>query len=178
MKSKFQDEFMWIEHLRIGDEEAYAYLVDRFNHRLCTYACSLTNNPVIAQDIVQKVFIKVWERRDRLKSNFSFSNFLHKCVYNEFIDQYRKRQAVTLLERKYIDAMSNIVEQDDQSFESQLILIRKAIQKLPKKCRRVFLLSKQEGLSNAEIAEYLRVSNKAVEGHITRAFSILRKEIC
>ena len=49
--------------------------------------------------------------------DFSFSNFLHKCVYNEFIDQYRKRQAVSLLERKYIEATSNIAEQDDQSFE-------------------------------------------------------------
>ncbi|WP_422351051.1 RNA polymerase sigma factor [Flagellimonas sp.] len=177
MEVAFEKEFVLIQHLKKGNEKAYAYMVDRYSHKLCAYASSLTNDPVVAQDIVQQVFIKVWERKNRLNANFSFSNFLHKSVYNEFIDQYRKRQAVTLLEKKYIDALGHIVEQDQSLLEKQIALVRREIQNLPPKCKQVFLLSKQEGLTNLEIAEYLSVSTKAVEGHITKAFSILRKKM-
>lgn len=177
METNFQDEFIFISHLKKGDERAYVYLVDQFSHRLCTYADSLINNPVIAKDIVQQVFITVWERRNRLNADFSFSSFLHKCVYNEFIDHYRKKQAVTILEKKYIDALSNIVEEKESLFEKQITLVKKEIQNLPPKCKQVFLLSKQEGLTNMEIAEYLSLSTKSVEGHITKAFSILRNKM-
>lgn len=81
------------------------------------------------------------------------------------------------MEKKYIDTLSTIVEEDDNSLDKLITLVKQEIENLPPKCIQAFLLSKQEGLTNIEIAEYLNVSIKTVEAHITGAFSLLRKSI-
>jgi RNA polymerase sigma factor (sigma-70 family) len=103
---------------------------------------------------------------------------LYKSVYNEFIDQYRKQKKVLTLEKKYIDALTYILEdEDEKSLDRLLKIVKNEIEKLPPKCKQTFLLSKEEGLTNIEIAEYLNVSIKSVEAHITKAYAILRKSI-
>lgn len=178
MDSLFSDNSHLICALKKGDSKAYTFLVDTYHHKLCVYAYSLTNNHDTAEDIVQNVFIRIWKKRDRLKSNFSIKNFLYKSVYNEFIDHYRKQKFMFPLEKKYIDALTTLVENEDKhSIERLLKLVKQEIQNLPPKCKEVFLLSKKEGLTNIEIAEYKNVSIKSVEAHITKAFSILRKTV-
>ena len=68
-------------------------------------------------------------------------------------------------------------EEDEKSIDKLMKIVKNEIENLPPKCKQTFLLSKQEGLTNIEIAEYLNVSIKSVEAHITKAFSILRKVI-
>ncbi|PKB17608.1 RNA polymerase sigma factor [Flavobacterium sp. 5] len=164
-----------IESLKNGDEKAYTYLIDTYHHKLCVYANSLVKNIYSAEDIVQNVFIKVWEQRTRLKSDHAIKSFLYKLVYNEFIDLYRKNQSLFSLEKSYYDALNSIVQEDDsESFQRLLNVVNNEIQNLPTKCKEVFILSKKEGLTNIEIAEHLDVSIKTVEAQITKAFSILR----
>ena len=132
----------------------------------------------IIEDIVQNVFMSIWKNRNKLKEQFVVKSYLYRSVYNEFIDQYRKTKAIFILEKKYIDALTYIVEEEDEkSLEKLMDIVKKEIDKLPPKCKQTFLLSKKEGLTNIEIAEYLNVSIKSVEAHITKAFSILRKSI-
>ena len=97
-------------------------------------------------------------------------------VYNEFIDIYRRNKSVSALEDKYLQSVENfMVEEDDESFQTAVNTVRKEIDKLPEKCKVIFLLSKKEGLTNLEIAEHLDISIKTVEAQITKAFSILRE---
>lgn len=174
----YNDNSVLIEALRNGDEKAYAYLIDTYHHKLCVYANSLVKNIYSAEDIVQNVFIKVWEQRTRLKSDHTLKSFLYKLVYNEFIDLYRKNQSLFSLEKSYYDALNSIVFEDDsESFQRVLNVVNKEIQNLPPKCKEVFILSKKEGLTNIEIAEHLEVSVKTVEAQITKAFSILRTSL-
>ena len=174
-REDYNDNDVLIECLKKGDEKAYAYLIDTYHYKLCVYANSLTKNIYNAEDIVQNVFAKTWEQRSQLKSNHSIKNFLYKLVYNEFIDQYRKNQSLFTLEKTYFDALNAIVHEDDsESFNRVLTVVKKEIQNLPAKCKEVFILSKQEGLTNIEIAEHLDISVKTVEAQITKAFSILR----
>jgi RNA polymerase sigma-70 factor (ECF subfamily) len=126
---------------------------------------------------VQNVLINIWKKRKLLKDDFSIKNYLYRSVYNEFIDQYRKNKSVVELEKKYIDGLSSIVEEDENSLDRLIILVNQEIENLPPKCKQTFLLSKKDGLTNIEIAEYLNVSIKSVEAHITKAFSILRKAL-
>mgnify|MGYP003578033200 CR=1 FL=1 len=171
----YSDNTILIESLRNGDESAYTYLIDTYHHKLCVYANSLVKNIYNAEDIVQNVFIKVWEQRTRLKTEHSLKSFLYKLVYNEFIDLYRKNQSLFSLEKSYYDALNGIVQEEDpESFERVLNAVNKEIQNLPPKCKEVFILSKKEGLTNIEIAEHLDVSIKTVEAQITKAFSSLR----
>ena len=177
MHDSFKENANLIWHLKKGNEDAFSFLVKNFNHQLCVYASSLLNNESLAEDIVQNVYIKTWEKRKLLSENFSIKSFLYKSVYNEYIDQYRKNRSVTLLEKKYIEALDTIVEEDYSVLEKLYHLVQKEIQNLPPKCKNTFLLSKQEGLSNAEISEYLNIYIKTVEAHITKAFCLIRERV-
>ncbi|MFB9110365.1 RNA polymerase sigma factor [Flavobacterium gyeonganense] len=174
----YNEKDVLIESLRNGDERAYTFLIDTYHHKLCVYANSLAKNIYSAEDIVQNVFIKVWEQRTRLKSDHSIKSFLYKLVYNEFIDLYRKNQSLFSLEKTYYDALNSVVLEDEsESFQRVLKVVNKEIESLPPKCKEVFILSKKEGLTNIEIAEHLDVSIKTVEAQITKAFSILRSSL-
>ncbi|WP_299557309.1 RNA polymerase sigma-70 factor [Seonamhaeicola sp.] len=173
----FKSDVILIKALKDGNPKAYSSLVDTYHHKLCVYAHGLTNDHDLSEDIVQNVFVYVWKNRTKLKDDFSVKNYLYRSVYNEFIDQYRKRKSVLAIEKKYIDALSQIVEEEENSLEKLIALVKQEIENLPPKCKQTFLLSKQDGLTNIEIAEYLNVSIKSVEAHITKAFSILRKTV-
>ena len=176
MADTFINDIAFIKALKHGESKAYTFLVDTYHYKLCVYAYGLTNDHDLSEDIVQNVFIRIWKNRLKLKDDFSVKGYLYKSVYNEFIDQYRKQKSVLSLEKKYIDALSVLVEEESESSLVKLIaIVKKEIEKLPPKCKQTFLLSKKEGLTNIEIAEYLGISIKSVEAHITKAFSILRK---
>ena len=175
MSTVFINQISFLKSLQKGESKAYTFLVDTYHHKLCLYAFSLTNDHDLSEDIVQNVFIRIWKNRQKIKDDFNFKSYLYKSVYNEFIDQYRKQKNVLSLEKKHIDALSFIVEEEDEkSLERLINLIKQEIQNLPPKCKQTFLLSKYEGLTNIEIADYLNISTKSVEGHITKAFSVLR----
>lgn len=178
MKIAFLNDKEFISSLKKGDSKGYQFLVTSYHQKLCVYANSLTNDSDLAEDIVQNVFMSIWKNRNKLKDQFVVKSYLYKSVYNEFIDQYRKKKAVLTLEKKHIDALTYMVEEEDEkSLEKLISIVKKEIDKLPPKCKQTFLLSKEEGLTNLEISEYLNISIKSVEAHITKAFSVLRKSI-
>lgn len=167
-----------IQALKRGNTDAYTFLVDTYHQKLCVYAFNLSHNHDNAEDIVQNVFLRVWQKRDKLKDDFVIQSFLYKSVYNEFIDLYRKEKSTMALEKIYIEALDVVInhEDDDNGLEGLITLVKNEIQNLPPKCKQTFLLSKQDGLTNVEIAEYLDLSIKTVEAQITKAFSIIRKK--
>ena len=174
----FRDNEVLIEQLKNGEEKAYMYLCDTYYRRLSAYAQSLIHDHALAEDIVQNVFIKTWKFRKKLKPDFSLQGFLYRSVYNEFLDTYRKNRAVTLLEQKYIESLNQIVnETEDVAMDKMIALVKKEVQELPQKCKRIFNLSKEDGLTNIEIAEYLDISIKTVEYQMTKAYKILRNKL-
>ncbi|WP_251795821.1 MULTISPECIES: RNA polymerase sigma factor [unclassified Arenibacter] len=178
IKMEYINEVSFVQGLKKGDSKAYTCLVETYHHRLCTYAFGLTGGYDLSEDIVQNVFIKIWKQRKKLKDDVDLKNYLYKSVYNGFVDHYRKIRPVFSLEKVHIDTLGVFVQEDSESsFERIILQVKKEIDNLPPKCKQAFVLSKQEGLTNIEIAEYLNISTKSVEGHITKAFTILRKSL-
>jgi RNA polymerase sigma-70 factor (ECF subfamily) len=178
MKLVFDENSEFIIRLKKGDEKAYIYLVDVYNHKLCLYANSLLNDIPLSEDIVQNVFIKIWEKRNNLREDLSLKSYLYKSVYNACVNQYKKNQSQTTLEKKYVEGLDRIIEKkDEDALEKIKVKVKQAIQNLPPKCKEIFILSKKEGLTNIEIAEYLSVSTNTIERHITIAFSKIRAEV-
>lgn len=172
------DNISLISSLKKGDSKAYSLLVDTYHNKLCIYTYQLTNDRDYAKDIVQNVFINIWRIRLKLKDDFAIKSYLYRSVYNEFLNQERNKVHAIPLDKKNIDALSSILEEeDDKSIDKLMNLVKREIENLPPKCKQTFLLSKQEGLTNIEISEYLNVSIKSVEAHMTKAFSILRKTV-
>lgn len=163
--------------LKQGDKKAYDFLMYSYYQKLCSYAFTLTNDSFKSEDIVQNVMVKLWEHRKNIQFNKSIKSYLYRSVYNEFIDSFRKDAKIIFIEKKYIEALDVIVEDDNLDIEQLISEVNEEINKLPKKCKQVFLLNKKEGLTHKEIAIHLNISIKTIEGHMTRAFKILNKKL-
>ena len=173
---KNDNEFIYL--LQKGDEQAFTELINKYNRKLYSYAVSLSGDYSSAKDIVQDVFIKTYEFRKKLDPKFSIQGFLYRSVYNQFINQYHKNKSLLKVHDEYVRFLDQIVKETLESdFERMIKIINKSITKLPKKCKEVFILSKKRGLTNIEISEYLNISIKTVESHITYAFKELKKSI-
>lgn len=167
-----------LKALRTGDQDAFQRLFKRYYPmvlRSVVYRCGPGRN---AEDLVQEAFLRVWERRGKVEAKGSFFAFVETIAKNLLKDHY-KHLAVR---EKYRDRVTR--EDVDPSLspleslgEKQLRMrIRRTVaEKLPDKCRQIFLLSRVENLSNKEVAEMLKLSPKTVENQIGRALKILKK---
>ncbi|GGW51376.1 RNA polymerase sigma factor [Arenibacter certesii] len=167
------------EQLIHGNEKAYMTLLDTYQRRLYTYALTLSRNADTAQDIVQNVFLNTWRSRKTLNPDLSLQSFLFKSIYNAFVNHYQQHKANMILENKYVEALTEVVEETNENDLSRMIkIMNDEIDKLPPKCKEIFILSKKEGLTNKEISQHLSISVKAVEAQITKAFGVLRNNLC
>ncbi|MFH5883939.1 RNA polymerase sigma-70 factor [Halalkalibaculum sp. DA3122] len=145
---------------------------------LCKYTYRFTNNREISKDIVQSVFLKVWEQKDFWDDFDSAKSYLYKSVRNEALN-YKKHVEV---ERKTRSEVRQRIKQwketsrpDDN--EKRMDLVREGINTLPDKCQEIFKLSRDSGLTYNEIAEVLGLSVKTVETQMGRAFKKLRSYV-
>ena len=178
MSLKFKNLHVLMSHLKKGDEKAYVYLINTHHKMLLNYAASLTNDLDMAKDIVQDVFLDIWKSRKHLPNMQSLKNYMLKITYHKFINQYHKHRAISSLERAYMETLNQTFEDNNtELLDRKIALVAEGISNLPKKCKEAFVLSKKEGLTNLEIAEYMNVSTKTVEGHLTKAYNLLRERV-
>lgn len=180
MSILYKDSKVLIKHLEKGVEAAYVYLINTYNKPLLAYVLTLTRDYTIAEDIVQDVFLKIWRKRKELNSIQNFNSYLYRVTYNQFISQYRKTKTISDVEKSYVDILNQVV--NDSNYNTEIIqkkikLLNNEIDLLPERCKEVFLLSKKEGLTNKEIANYLKISIKTVEGQLSKAYRVLRKKL-
>jgi len=164
------------KRLQENDPIAWRELINLYSDRLYAYALSLSSDHDVSSDIIQQVFINLFESKDRLDPKYSLKSFLYRSTYNQFVDNYRKKKSMSILHEQYYHILDQfITNTDEEDFSKKINLLNDLIETLPLKTKEVFILSKSDGLTNAEISEILDISIKTVEGHITRAFKLLRK---
>lgn len=172
------DKNEFIALLRKGDDEAFTQLVNLYSRRLFAYAVSLSGDHSMAKDIVQEVFLKTFENRKKLNSNYSIEGFLYRVTYNLFVNMYHRDKLQLKIHDEYLKYLNQIIESDDDhKISESLNYVKKSIRKLPKNCKEIFLLSKKQGYTNKEISEILNISIKTVESQITIAFKKIRKDL-
>lgn len=167
--------------IRMGDEQAFELLFRRFYIQLCVYANKFLADPEQAREIIQEVFCKIWEGRKDIDPGHSLKAYMFRIAKNLCINKLNKRKT----ESKYTEITKNVYTsfpETDPIHESlcakELELnIAAAISKMPPECRRIFELSRTEGLKYKEIAEMLQISVKTVEAQMSKAFRILRVEL-
>ncbi|MFI1773435.1 RNA polymerase sigma factor [Thalassobellus citreus] len=169
----FSENLTLAQQLKLGNTKAYDFLMTTYYKNLCIYAFTLTNNKAKAEDVVQNVFVKIWVNRKNINTHFDIKNYVYKSVYNEFVDQFRKNKPVIYLEKKYLEALDLVVENEYENLNELIKLVNEEIKNLPPKCRQIFILNKKDGLTHTEISEHLNISIKTIEGHMTRAFKVL-----
>lgn len=145
---------------------------------LTNIAYSFVRDRDTACDIVQQVFIKLWENLDKTTITSSEKSYLHRAVINTALNYIEKNKRIRLhddfsgFENKIISEQYDAdKDEKDKTLNKQLFA---AIDELPPRCKAVFRLSRIEGMKNREISENLDISQKAVEKHIGKALKYLR----
>ena len=160
------------------DRKKFEEIIDKYYNETYLFARNLTRNEDLAKDLVQDVFFKFWKKRKNFKKNATIKGWLFTSVRNVYIDNLRKyKKEVYLVETMYVEVVEEIAQDKQGSLDRKIKILEKGIEELPKKCHTVFTLSKREGLTNDEIAKYLSISVKTVEGHLTGAIKTLRNKL-
>ncbi|AQG78376.1 RNA polymerase sigma-70 factor [Spirosoma montaniterrae] len=168
-----------IGEIRIGNEAVFEGVFRQYYAPLCRYASPIVGDTDEAEEVVQSVFVTIWERRESLLITTSLKAYLYRAVHNRCLNrisqqtnqaQHRQQAASEL----YADAVSPTQALLADELSTRL---QRAIGRLPEQCRRAFELSRFEELSYKEIADQLGIATKTVENQIGKALRILRTEL-
>ena len=173
------DEPDLIHRLQQRDEAAFEQVFKNHYKNLHGYAFAILKDEVMAEEMVQNVFYKLWERHHNLSITGSLSAYLYRAVHNESLN-FLKHQKVRAEHRLYVSHRGESVtatasgKLQAKELESKL---GAALNELPEQCRTVFQMSRFEELRYREIAERLNISVKTVENHMGKALRILREKL-
>jgi RNA polymerase sigma-70 factor (ECF subfamily) len=160
-----------------GDGSAFEQLFDQYWDHIYSVAYTLTKSRETARDIVQEIFIKIWLVREELPQKDSFPNFLFIVARNHMLDELRKKTR----ESPFTDQLQAYFRESPLEADQRLLynesqaLIRQAVNNLPEQQRQVYLLTRESGWSQEEIAQHLQVSKNTVKTHMTRALAAIRE---
>lgn len=158
------------------DQFAFTELYNRYWKKMLLVAWNHTKDKTNAEDLVHEVFIALWDRRNESQVE-NVAAFLTTCVKFSIFKYYqkeKKRAALALRNYKF-----NEVSDDDQKLDALFLkdYINGVVEQLPEKCKLTFQYSRVDGLTNAEIAEKMNISEKGVEANLTRALKVVRENL-
>jgi RNA polymerase sigma-70 factor (ECF subfamily) len=175
-----------LNDLKEGNENAFNIIFNNYFARLCQFAITYVIDEAAAKNIVQDVFVKLWENRKNIRGNTSFLSYMLTITKNYSLDYLKHKQIEYKYQKRAADYQSELelnyyalqrLEVDLLEYEEIVQIIEKTLNTLPPQCQQVFRLSRLENLSHAEIASKLGIGQKAVEANITRAIKVFRKEL-
>lgn len=173
-----KDDRLLVVRLKIGDKKAFEEIFRKYKEKIFYFAIRYYNSTEEAENIVQDVFIKLWDERLHVKEELSLNNYIYTIAKNHLFNIHRKR----INEKAY---RSYIIEHLTQNpnLENELIyadlknILDKIIDELPIQRKKVFIMGNIEGLSNKEIALSLNLSVRTVEVHKSLALQTIKKAI-
>lgn len=164
--------------IKNSDKKALALLYNNYWKPLFASSFSLLKDRELCEEIIQDVFIEFWNKRQELEIQISVRSYLYACVRYKVFAEFRKNKVSHIELYDDIDARFQYTSPETVMIHEELEeFVKLAIKSLPEKCRIVFTLSRDEKLSNKEIAEKLNISVKTVESHITNAIKIIRDSL-
>jgi RNA polymerase sigma-70 factor (ECF subfamily) len=172
-------ELGWVERIRAGDSAAFEALFHAYHAPLCAFAYRYVAARDLAEEIVQEVFLFVWERRETWDVRTSVKNYLFTAVRNASLSYLRHERVVRRRQAETVELFAHPVESTDtETRTAELVAaVHRAVGRLPERCRLIFTLHREQGLTYAEIAGVLEISPKTVEVQMGRALKALRKTL-
>lgn len=178
-KSIDKDDFL-LKMLHSGDPQSMTVLFREYSPMITRIVYRIVGDVDIAKDIVQELFITLWEKRNELNIKKPVKSYLIRAAINQafyYLRMQGKISSIRISQQENLDALLGDTGQSpekDLTFKELEEHFQGIIEKLPPKCKLVYQLSRDEGMTYAEIANHLNVSVKAVEKHITKALKTLR----
>lgn len=169
-----------LARLKRGEMTAFDQIYAMYSHKLFSFVYKMVKIEAEADDIVQEVFVKIWESKHKLEDYQLLNSYIFTIAYNTSVDIIRKRVS----NHKYIEHLKKlsvrpeVPEQvDEVEYKDFLNEVDRLIEELPERQKQVYLLHREQGLTYPEIAEKLSISKNTVENHMGKALSSLRQKM-
>lgn len=162
------DDILLLKLIKQGDQIAFKHLFYKYIDPLERFVMYYIHNQEKAQELVLDIFTYIWEHRETLEIRLTLKAYLFQAAKNKAFTYIRDKK-----ESFYLEDMATVEAGENDSYELEVQelhgLIQEAVTHLPTKCREIFKKSREENLTNKEIADLLNLSEKTVEGQITIA---------
>ncbi len=178
-KSKKERDLDWVEKIRNDDKVAFSSLFETYYLPLCEFAYRYVKQKEVMEDVVQEVFVRIWEKRKKWQPNVSVSAYLYRSVYNQLINDYRKKRfEIVLTEDKQANIQDPVLSPMDQMhYREASKAIKVAIAMLPERRKEIVVLKLIYGFSYKEISTTLGISVNTVDTQVRRARKLLRNQL-
>ncbi|WAC13528.1 RNA polymerase sigma factor [Dyadobacter pollutisoli] len=162
-----------------ADEDAFAQLFHLYKHKLYAYVLRLTESEMLAEDIVQDIFMKLWNEHRTLAGIDKFGSYLFRMSKNHAINHFRRMSHETQIisEMFLVNPSAHNETHDLIALKETEKLLGDIIDKLPAQQKLVYHLSREEGRSHDDIANLLKISPNTVKNHIVQAMSTIRTQL-
>ncbi|CDF80185.1 RNA polymerase sigma 70 factor [Formosa agariphila KMM 3901] len=174
----FDSDIEIIKGLKKDDKKALTVLYKNYWKILYISSYNLLKDKEVCEEIIQDVFIDVWNKRKELEIRVSFKSYLYACVRYKVFAEFRSNKIMRVELFEELDKRMQYTTPETKMMHKELKYhIELVVDTLPEKCKRVYVLSRNEHLSHKEISEQLGISIKTVENHITNALRVLRASL-
>jgi RNA polymerase sigma-70 factor (ECF subfamily) len=164
-----------IHRIKSGDGNAFRKLFYMHSDKLYVWAYKITQDRSVAEDIVQEFFITYWEKREILDFDPSFLSYAYRSVYNSSMNYLRDNERFIHGYEITVDLADDDVESEDAQELMRLLL--KAIDELPERCKKIFVMATLEKKKYKEVADLLGISVNTVKVQVSKAYRILKEKI-
>jgi len=168
-----------LQKLKVGDRKAFQIIFDAYSERLFHFAYSYLKDSNDTEEIVQDVFLRLWEIRNEVDEEKSFKSFLYKMTVNRVFNHLKHQ----IVRQKYESHLMNLNASFSETPEEELhrkelnAKVQELLIRLPEQKRKIFIMSKLNGYSNTEISEKLGLSVRTVENQVYRATKFLKEHL-
>lgn len=176
-----QEELLWVKQVRENkDRSAFEKIFRRYYKRLYHFSIGFVGEKE-AEDVVQSVFLKIWIKKEEWNLHCSLKKYLFTAVRNEALNIIRHREIeienIDAVTRLYRDLKKSSYPEENSDTERLIHIINDGIEKLPPRCREIFILSRKNGLSYSEIADVLNITLPTVGTQMGRALKSLKSHL-
>lgn len=169
-----------IESISNDDRQAFAELYGRYHQGIYNFLLTITRIPELAEDIMQDVFVKIWESRSDINIQSSTSAYLYRIGRNRAIDFMRRASLEQNIQDEIKHRVASGIDkltQNDYEWQHYKQLYNQALESLPPQRRKAFMLVRQEGRSYEEAAEIMGISRNTLKQHLVLAVQSIRESL-
>ncbi|WP_266362507.1 sigma-70 family RNA polymerase sigma factor [Tellurirhabdus rosea] len=166
-----------VRQLRAANPEAFRLLFEQYAPRIYQFAAGYLKQPAQTEEVVRQVFVRLWEKRWTLDDDLSLNGYLFTLTYHQVLAAFRELHSVCRTQ----EVLLRLTTRSGNSQEERLLyqdwenVYQQAVTRLPLRQRKIFLLSRDEGLSDRDIAELLRLPLTTVVGELSKALNKVGK---
>ncbi len=173
----------FLNGLTSGNEKIFRLIMEEWYSRLFNFANNYLNNEENTKEVLQDVFLKLWDNRQKLSADTNLNAYLFTLTRNRCIDLIRREKLMlqfrTDKQEEYRRLSENFEALSDPILDNLFAMeiqaeINRTISELPEQCQKVFVLSRMKGMNNREISRTMVLSEKTIESHLTKALKTIR----